>query len=108
MTKPQNVKKCASPGTDHLSSRRWPSTSPASLATRVPPGRPRSGAAAPEEIRLTSQRTRRPAITTVATVISRVRVMRRATTTSSVGDSGYVGPEYARLPTGNHAGGAPN
>jgi hypothetical protein len=30
MVKPQNVTKWAAPGTDHLSSLRWPSTSAAS------------------------------------------------------------------------------
>ena len=85
MTKPQNVKKCARPGTDHLSSRVWPSTSSASLTTRPAAFLPRPGAAVPERISRTSQKIRRPAIAAVTAVISRVRMMRSATAASSVG-----------------------
>ena len=81
MTKPQNVKKCARPGTDHFSSLRWPKTSAASARSRAGAVL-RPGAAAPERISRDSHQTRRPATANASTVISRPRTSRTVTDSS--------------------------
>ena len=48
--KAQKVKKCATPGTDHCSSLRWPNTSRSWSLARVPMPSRRPGAGWPEPI----------------------------------------------------------
>ena len=48
MVKPQNVNAWARPGTVHLRSRRWPTTSVASTSAFLPQRLSRSGAGLPE------------------------------------------------------------
>src|SRR6266487_2932261 len=60
-TKPQKVKKWASPGSGRLSSLRWPKTSTSSARSLVQAPWNRSGAGVPAPIRRMSCSTRRPA-----------------------------------------------
>ena len=87
MMKPQNVTKCAAPGTVHFSSFRWPNTSSAWTSTSRPTcertASTRSGAGCPARPSRPSHHRRRPAIAAAATVISRPRTILRATGTSS-------------------------
>jgi len=88
MVKPQNVRKCATPGTVHFSSLRCPSTSVAS----TPASRPgcsrtaatRSGAGCPLNASRFSHQNRRPATASATTVSARPTVIRKTTRTSSV------------------------
>jgi hypothetical protein len=83
MMKPQNVRKWAAPGTDHLSSLRWPNTSVAwelrSLPTCSRAASNRSGAGWPAAPSRYSHHTRRPTIANATTVKTRPMMMRRAT-----------------------------
>ena len=83
MMKPQNVTKCASPGTVHFSSFRCPNTSlactSASRAGCLRVNTSRSGAGCPARPSRPSHQNRRPAITTAATVSTRPTTILRTT-----------------------------
>ena len=55
------VKKCARPGIDHFSSRRWPNTSAICVQIRVPMSSVRPLTGWPDSVSLNSHRTRRTA-----------------------------------------------
>ena len=55
------VRKCATPGTDHFSSLRWPNTSMICVQIRVPTSSVRPVTGWPESVSLASHSTRRTA-----------------------------------------------
>ncbi len=65
------VKKCARPGIDHFSSRRWPKTSATWVQIRVPRSSVRPVAGCPDNVSLASQATRRTANTATIAVMPR-------------------------------------
>ncbi len=88
IVKPQNVRKCAVPGTVHFSSLRCPSTSVVSTPRSVPgcarTVATRSGAGCPLNASRLSHHPRRPAIASASTVSSSPTVIRTTTRTSSL------------------------
>ena len=107
--KPQNVAACAAPGTDHLSSFRWPMTSVASIATSRPgcvrTASIRSGAGWPVASSRRSQSRRRPATANATTVSTRPMVIRRTTRTSSIFETLGVKPSCAAMSQAGGTGG---
>ena len=79
MLKPQKVKKWATPGPAHLSSRFCPRTSSPTPSARVSGSCTRLLSAWPERISFMSQKIRRPATAAVTTSMSNARVRRSAT-----------------------------
>ncbi len=55
------VRKCATPGTDHFSSLRWPNTSEICAHSRLPTSSVRPVTGCPDMVSLNSQSTRRSA-----------------------------------------------
>src|SRR5690242_12098730 len=86
IVKPQNVRKCATPGTVHFSSLRCPSTSAVSVLTSRPgcsrTAVTRSGAGCPVNASRFSHHSRRPAIASATTVSTSPTVIRTTTPAS--------------------------
>src|SRR3954453_23525459 len=104
ITKPQNVKKCARPGTDHFRSLRWPNTSRTCAKTRAPRSSDRLVSGWPALISRYRKATRLPATARPTTVMSRPRMRRTSTSpprrdgrTGSV-RAGVVPARLARVP----------
>src|SRR5664280_207983 len=68
--KPQNAKTCATPGTVHFSSLRWPSTSNASACTRLGASSNLPTAGLPERANRIRNHSRLPAKNRIKTVIA--------------------------------------
>ena len=87
--KPQKVRKWATPGTDHFSSFRWPSTSASSARSRDGTPAIRPGAGCPVRTSRDSHHTRRPAIANAATVNSNPRTSRTVNGPSSTHEDAH-------------------